>query len=255
MQETFYTVPGCPVLIALVSDLHERPYEAVLASLRKNRPDLICVAGDFFFGVMPKTLTKAEESGMLPFFSACAELAPCFVSLGNHEWMITPEDIARINETGACVLDNACTVCGIGGVQLVIGGQSAGAASAGQRMARMGTDLRTPNLYKRTKKVPPVTSWLDAFCAAPGYRVLLCHHPEYYPGYLRERDIPLILSGHAHGGQIRFFGQGLFSPGQGFFPKLTEGVKDGRLVISRGLANCQKVPRLFNPTEIVYVRG
>ena len=31
MQETFYTIPGCPVRIAQVSDLHEHPYGAVLA--------------------------------------------------------------------------------------------------------------------------------------------------------------------------------------------------------------------------------
>ena len=50
MQETFYTVPGCPVLVAQVSDLHERPYDGVIASLQQNRPDLICITGDFFFG-------------------------------------------------------------------------------------------------------------------------------------------------------------------------------------------------------------
>lgn len=255
MQETFYTVPGCPVLVAQVSDLHERPYDGVIASLKRNRPDLICITGDFFFGVMPRTQTKAEESGMLSFFAACAELAPCFVSLGNHEWLITPEDITLIARTGVHILDNACTVCTVKGAQLVIGGLSSGAASAGLRLAGEGIDLRTPYLYEQLKKVPPVTDWLDAFCSTPGYRVLLCHHPEYYPRYCKDRDIPLILSGHAHGGQIRIFGQGLFSPGQGFFPKHTSGTEDGRLVISRGLANRQKVPRLFNPPEIVYVCG
>ena len=255
MQETFYTVPGCPVLVAQVSDLHERPYDDVITSLQRNRPDLICVTGDFFFGVMPRTQTKAEESGMLSFFAACAELAPCFVSLGNHEWLITPEDITLIARTGVHILDNACTVCTVKGAQLVIGGLSSGAASAGLRLAGEGIDLRTPYLYEQLKKVPPVTDWLDAFCSTPGYRVLLCHHPEYYPRYCKDRDIPLILSGHAHGGQIRIFGQGLFSPGQGFFPKHTSGTEDGRLVISRGLANRQKVPRLFNPPEIVYVCG
>ena len=100
---------------------------------------------------------------------------------------------------------------------------------------------------------PPLLDWLDAFCAEPGFHVLLCHHPEYYPRYLRARGIELILSGHAHGGQIRLFGQGLFSPGQGIFPKLTSGVTDGRLVVSRGLANCQIVPRLFNPPVLVYI--
>lgn len=52
-----------------------------------------------------------------------------------------------------------------------------------------------------------------------------------------------------------FYRLGLCAPGQGLFPKLTSGVTDGRLAISRGLANRQLVPRVFNPTEIVSIHG
>ena len=255
MQETFYTVPGCPVLVAQVSDLHERPYDGVIASLKRNRPDLICITGDFFFGRPVQTGLKVDAAELLPFFSACASLAPCFVSLGNHEWMIQAEDIALINETGVHVLDNAFTAFDIGGTHLTLGGLSSARVSACQLLHKAGYSVRSHNLYFHTAKAVPVIDWLDVFCSAPGYRILLCHHPEYYPKYLRDLDIPLILSGHAHGGQVRIFGQGLYSPGQGVFPKLTSGVKDGRLIISRGLANRQKIPRLFNPPEIVYVCG
>ena len=192
---------------------------------------------------------------MLPFFSACAGIAPCFVSLGNHEWMIQPEDIALIKQTGVQILDNSFVPCDIAQAQLTIGGLSSARVSACQRLQRAGYDLHNSKLYTRAAKAVPDIGWLDAFCAAPGYRILLCHHPEYYPGYLKGFDIPLILSGHAHGGQVRLFGQGLFAPGQGIFPKLTSGLKDGRLVVSRGLANPQRVPRLFNPPELVYVQG
>lgn len=48
--------------------------------------------------------------------------------------------------------------------------------------------------------------------------------------------IDLVLSGHAHGGQIRLFGQGLFAPGQGILPKYTSGVHEN-MIISKGLAN------------------
>ena len=65
--------------------------------------------------------------------------------------------------------------------------------------------------------------------------------------------IDLTLSGHAHGGQIRLLGQGLFAPGQGVLPRYTSGVYEGRLIVSRGLANTTFVPRLFNPTEMVYI--
>lgn len=257
MQETFYTVPGCPLRIALVSDLHERPFDAVLASLKRERPDLICVTGDFVYGRPVKTGLKVMEAGVLPFFSACASIAPCFVSLGNHEWMLTDEDLKLIRETGAVLLHNAYTVLQHGDARLVIGGLSSSQVSAYRLMLAEGFDPTQARTKTRSRflHMPPILDWLDAYCAESGYHLLLCHHPEYYPRYLRGRKIELILSGHAHGGQIRLFGQGLFAPGQGFFPKLTSGVTDGRLVISRGLANCTKVPRLFNPTELVYVSG
>ena len=75
---------------------------------------------------------------------------------------------------------------------------------------------------------------------------------------LRDHPIDLVLSGHAHGGQIRLFGQGLYSPGQGPLPRYTGGVfkgPHGRLVISRGLANTAPppIPRLFNPREVVII--
>lgn len=257
MQERFYPVPGCPCPIALVSDLHEAPCGAVLASLRRNRPALICVAGDFLFGRLPKAELKVREAGVLPFFEACSALAPCFVSLGNHEWMLTAADLKLLESCGASVLDNAFTTVTLQGRPLVIGGLTSARVSEYRRELRSGLTPLEANERTRpvgvTRHVPPQLDWLDGFAARPGYRILLCHHPEYYPRWLSGRDIDLILSGHAHGGQVRVFGRGLYSPGQGFLPRLTGGVVDGRLVISRGLANTRRVPRLFNPPELVYI--
>ncbi len=257
MRESFYSVAGCPCKIALASDLHEKPWDAVLASLKDNRPALICVPGDFLFGRLPKVDLKIREAGVLPFFSACCEIAPCFVSLGNHEWLLTDEDAALLRNTGAVLLDNACTTAEIAGRRLVLGGLTSARVSEYRRALDAGLPVLEANEQTRPvgvkKHVPPELTWLDGFCAEPGYHILLCHHPEYYPRWLRERPIELILSGHAHGGQVRILGQGLYAPGQGVLPKLTSGVTEGRLVISRGLANCQRVPRLFNPPELVYV--
>ena len=83
--------------------------------------------------------------------------------------------------------------------------------------------------------------------------MLLCHHPEYYKKYLYNKDIDLIVSGHAHGGQWRIFGRGVFAPGQGLFPKYTSGVHDGRLVISKGIKPSGRIPRIFNTPEVVIV--
>ncbi|HCE13718.1 MAG TPA: metallophosphoesterase, partial [Clostridiales bacterium] len=58
-----------------------------------------------------------------------------------------------------------------------------------------------------------------------------------------------------HGGQVRIGSQGIYSPGQGLFPKLTSGFYfDDKLFISRGMTNSACAPRLWCPCELVMVR-
>ena len=103
------------------------------------------------------------------------------------------------------------------------------------------------------------SAWLQEFEDESGYRILLSHHPEYWSlrePQLCEHPIDLVLSGHAHGGQIRLFNRGIYAPSQGWMPKYTSGVfegEHGNMVVSRGLANTASVPRLFNEPELVYV--
>lgn len=249
MQETLYTLP-VPLSIALVADLHDRPYSAVTASLQAHKPEIICIAGDFTHGGFPASGLKMENTRhSLSFLSACVRIAPVFVSLGNHEWLLCEQDLAVIQSVGAVVLENSFVLKN----GVAIGGLSS-ARFTGYRHYRKSFRSETyPRPYDPDEKVlKPDLSWLDEFEARPEYKILLSHHPEYYEKYLQGRKIDLILSGHAHGGQIRLFGQGLFSPGQGLLPKYTSGVH-GNLVISRGLSNTTLVPRLFNPTELVYI--
>lgn len=258
MQETIYTVKGCPVKIALVTDLHQRPYLEAERSLRRRKPDIICIAGDFVFGSHSGVLLKVEKSAyVLPFLSTCAELAPSFVSFGNHEWLLTPGDLELIGRTGVQLLDNTWVTHETETAKLVIGGLTSAQVSILRRLCVIGKvdpyDMN-PKAAKLSHQMPPELGWLSGFVEEPGYHILLSHHPEYYPKYLRELPIELILSGHAHGGQVRLFDQGLFAPGQGLLPRLTSGVHDGRLVISRGLSNTVRVPRVFNPTELVYIQ-
>ena len=78
----------------------------------------------------------------------------------------------------------------------------------------------------------PDMEWLKD--SLDGFRVLLNHHPEYYP--LVEPYADLILAGHGHGGHWRAFGRGVFAPGQGWFPKYTKG-QYGKMIVSAGLTN------------------
>jgi predicted MPP superfamily phosphohydrolase len=82
--------------------------------------------------------------------------------------------------------------------------------------------------------------------------LLLAHKPHYFHNYL---EADLILTGHAHGGQMRLpWIGGVFAPGQGYFPKYTKGfyeMEGSTMLVSGGIGNSHRIPRVFNPPELV----
>ena len=164
--------------------------------------------------------------------------------------MLSDKDKQIITDTGVKLLDNTWTE--FNGV--FIGALTSSGVSAYAQF-RKGKDRVYPKWqhFNAPQRNEPVIGWLDEFEKQGGKKLLLCHHPEYRDKYLKDRSIDLILSGHAHGGQIRLLGRGLYAPGQGIFPKYTSGIH-ANMIISRGLSNTAGfIPRLFNPREIVYI--
>ena len=88
------------------------------------------------------------------------------------------------------------------------------------------------------------------------FTILLAHRPEKIDEYAKW-GIDLVLSGHAHGGQIRIPGiGGVYAPGQGFFPKYTSGeyaVGGTTMIVSRGLGNSVLPLRVNDRPEVVIV--
>lgn len=244
MRTTEYRIAGAAHALraAVIADFHDGDPTPVVECVRGMKPDVILVAGD-----VVHNQERADRGFAL--LRALITVAPVFCSLGNHECRCDDVE-ARIRRTGARLLDNGFAKLG----GFVIGG-----LSSGYRGKKQG----------RLKKTPaPSLAWLKDFCEAEGTHVLLSHHPEYYLPYLADRPIELVLSGHAHGGQWRALGKGLFAPGQGILPRFTGGVYQGKkhqsellsmaketplLLVSRGLANEVCLPRIGNPTEIVQI--
>lgn len=248
MKEVFLKIKNTSftkkIRFALVSDLHGEDPSLPTASLKANSPDYILCPGDIFDRMESLKTQKMQNS--LTLLSEAAKLAPTFYSIGNHEnggtgsWKpgwekktgkerkFTDIQLQAIKKSGVILLDDCFTLKD----GIAFGGLTSG-------------------LSKDTHK--PDTDWLKAFCSAEAPRVLLCHHPEYYKKYLKDLPIDVIVSGHAHGGQWRVFGRGVFAPGQGIFPKYTSGIHDNRFTVSKGLSKGGLIPRIFNPTEIVYI--
>ena len=212
-----------------VSDLHECDIDILIAAIEKNDPDAVLVGGDFVHS------TQKHKRG-IEFLHLCAKKYPTFCSVGNHERKTDIDIAAMISESGAVLLDHrAESFCGIH-----IGGLSSG--------------YKFMEKQRHFDKTPaPNLEWLEKFSHLRGPKILLSHHPEYYPKYIKDLSIDLTLSGHAHGGQWRFFNMGVFAPGQGIFPKYTSGLYDGKLIVSRGLGNQTPYPRINNEEEIIVI--
>lgn len=228
---------GRSLRIGLVTDLHACPHEGLTERLRAESPNLILLAGD----VMEDAELLDQSSSGYAFLRDCADIAPTYYSFGNHETVGSgkngsrcatgvPEDIRQnIAQTGVTLLHNESTLWN------------------GIRICGLASGLT------KTENRPNEAALLE-FANAEEFRILLCHHPEYYEPYIRQTSIELTVCGHAHGGQWRFFGRGVYAPGQGIFPKYTAGVVDGRCVISRGAGDHTPIPRLSNPRELVIIQ-
>ncbi|MBE6659324.1 MAG: hypothetical protein E7604_12910 [Ruminococcaceae bacterium] len=211
--------------LALVTDLHNCRWDQTAAAIRQERADAVVIAGD----LLGNLHSRGAQS--LEFLRNMTSDVPVFYGLGNHERLLKPDEHEVIRATGAQLLINEAAAFG----ELVIGG------------LRPDMEGQDENLTETH------LAFIRAFAEMPGYRILLCHRPEWYSRGIRDYDIPLVLSGHAHGGQIRLFGQPIFSPGQGLFPKYAQGMHEGRLIVSRGLGNHTICPRFFNAPELCMI--
>jgi len=99
---------------------------------------------------------------------------------------------------------------------------------------------------------------ITALCdKAKGFRLMLTHKPHLIDAY-QNSGADLVLSGHAHGGQVRLpFVGGLYAPGQGIFPRYTSGLyrlKNGvSMIVNRGLGDSQFPWRINNPPHVIVI--
>lgn len=207
-----------PLTLAVISDLHNEPYEELFPLIAGA--DALLVPGD-----ISDRYRQQFDLG-IAFLTDAAKRLPTFYSLGNHEALQKryPELRKALDKTGAEILINRHVKFG----ELWIGG------------------WYDPEIVSEPEE-------LDDFEKLPGCKLLLCHKPELYMKRMRRRDLDLIIAGHAHGGQIRIGSQGLYSPGQGPFPRWTRGLVDGRMIISAGAGNPARMPRWGNPPEVLLI--
>ena len=228
---------GSSVKIVVLTDLHSTQYgnnqKRLLRLIQAEEPDVIMLVGDIVDDHRPVEGTKFLLEGL-------KDKVPMFYVTGNHEHNIRNLDQVKdfLRSYGVQVLEEEYAKFRVGGMQLIVAGMS--------------------DPYKKYPFVKEFYSLSEKVSKEKGIKILLSHRPEYIPLY-EKGGYNLVLSGHAHGGQVRipYVLNGLYSPGQGFFPKYAGGhykmEADTNFIVSRGLAIYKTLPRIFNPPEIVAI--
>lgn len=227
--------------IVHLSDLHNANFGKHQKKLIKEiihlQPDMIVITGDICDRrhLSIRSLGPIEE-----LINQLVLLADVYYVTGNHEKdsLLLPNLLEMLKYAGVHILRNEVALLeyqnqpfaliGIDDIQFFQNNQNA--------------------FYKMLVSLKEQSNNL--------FSILLVHCPEMF--YMYEKvGYDIICSGHAHGGQIKINKkQGLFSPGQGFFPKYCSGVykkNNASMIVSRGLGNSGRLLRINNRPHIICI--
>jgi predicted MPP superfamily phosphohydrolase len=175
--------------IALLSDFHYDPHwsvhplRAAIPMVNGLRPDLIALTGDFVSVSLFSTTDKEGAVAAEPCAQLLSQLqAPhgLWAVMGNHDFFSD--------------LDRVTSALQSHGIQ-VLANRSISVERDGSRfwLAGVGDVLgRDAHLDAALQPVP-----------ADEATILLAHEPDY-ADFVARRSVDLQLSGHSHGGQVRF---------------------------------------------------
>lgn len=230
-----------PIRIVELSDLHCADLGDKLPTMvAEQNPDLILFVGDIV------DMGKEDISVALSTLQSLSDIAPLYVSLGNHDWEYRSNNdvdiVAAFEEAGATVLEASYMDITVKGQAVRIGGI-------------YGYCLPDNVVEAREKD----SNLLNEFQATDDLTLFMGHMPVCWiiNGSLEYWDVDFVFSGHSHGGHVVLpFVGGLYAPDQGWFPGECSGhfeAEGKHLIVTTGLGGTTPVPRFWNRPEIVVI--
>ncbi|MEI6603431.1 MAG: metallophosphoesterase [Clostridia bacterium] len=257
LEVSYYTIHSAKIptsfkdyKIVFLSDLHisEGPLsDRVVDQCRALNPDIIVISGD----IVESSLSEQDyyESSVATFAKKLITVSPVYWVTGNYEASLSSTNFSTLKRnlaaSGFIFLDNKSLPL-IKGKQII--------NLCGIKDPLFGVENRISSMYDDVAAIKSYLSEALPQNMPSVFTILLAHRTEYCE-LIAESHVDLLLTGHAHGGQIRLPLIGaVFAPGQGFFPKYTAGqftIKNTQLVVSRGIGASRIKQRLFNQPEII----
>ena len=243
--------------IALISDLHNMDFgngnRKVIDTVKRNSPDMIAVVGDMI------DERSTDITPTLSLMKQLPDIAPTYYVLGNHDKSCPQYEIFKKEIMSSKVHFLRATDNG----KEIISKAEITATFNGDKVHILGLHTYSNGEYED----PRYTEIMDKFCSKNGFKILLCHYPEFTPWFFGqdkyyETNFDLMLCGHTHGGLIRIpFVGGLVAPNQGFFPEYDRGLflvdKENKnpyhMVITGGLGQDRRCIRINNFPQVTLI--
>ncbi|MFJ8526467.1 metallophosphoesterase [Bacillus sp. NPDC094106] len=232
--------------IVQLSDLHSKKFgenqEVLIEKVKSLNPEIIVITGDLIDS------KRYDAAASLKVMKELVKHYPVYFVTGNHEsWSGRYDSFEKeLKRHNVIVLRNEH-------VRIQKDGQEIYLLGIDDPAFTVKNNDKNEEITTVKNEIVKAKSTIDS----DGYKLLLSHRPELLQVYA-EQQIDLVLSGHAHGGQVRLpLIGGLVAPNQGVLPKYTAGLYEEQntsMIVSRGLGNSVIPQRVFNRPEIVVVQ-
>ncbi len=227
--------------IVQVSDFHNTKSKTLtndlIKEIKEQNPNIIVLTGDLI------DANKTDIDIAINFIKEINDISSIYFISGNHEESTSAYSTLKeqLEENNVIILDNKAVIL----------------KEAESEMNLIGISdpqIINDSFFSDSEKIKLELE--NVAYDKSKYSILLSHRPETFDTYV-ESELDLVLTGHAHGGQIRIpFIGGVVAPNQGLFPKYTSGKfhnKNTTMIVSRGIGNSILPFRINNRPELVVI--
>jgi len=236
-----------PLRVAVIADIHAcEPWmpvsriEEIVETTNALEPELIVLLGDYVAGLARYRTGVVSMREWGPLLGRLKSPLGSFAILGNHDWWTNAGAVrTTLRGNGIHVLENEARLLR----------PRAGPAFW---LAGLGDQLAIPIAKGRYRGVHDLPKTVAQITDDTAPAILLAHEPDIFPQVPTRFDV--TLSGHTHGGQVRFplIGRPIVPSRFGQRYAYGHVIEDGRhLVVSGGLGLSNFPVRFGVPPEIV----